>query len=86
MAVASLVFGLLGWVGLPLLGGIVAVVTGHMARAALRRLPDAPGSSGMAVVGLALGYASFVFWLLAGAFVLWLLKFASLGSGYSAWR
>src|SRR5688572_29243898 len=35
-AVVSLIFGILSWVMLPVIGPIVAVVAGHMARAEIR--------------------------------------------------
>lgn len=56
-AVASLVLGILTWVALPLLGAILAVVLGHIARGEIRRSP--PGSvagDGMALAGMILGY------------------------------
>ena len=37
LAIASLVSGILGWTLLPVLGTLVAIVTGHMARAEIRR-------------------------------------------------
>jgi hypothetical protein len=39
LAIVSLVFGALAWTLLPLVGAIVAIVTGHMARGELRRQP-----------------------------------------------
>jgi hypothetical protein len=56
LAIASLVTGLLGWTLLPLLGSIVAIVTGHLARGEIRRQPGLEGD-GLAVAGLVLGYA-----------------------------
>lgn len=56
-AVVSLVFGILAWTVLPLVGSIVAIVAGHMARSELARLP--PGSEsgdGIALAGLILGW------------------------------
>jgi hypothetical protein len=55
-AVVSLVFGILSWTLLPFVGAIVAVVAGHMARAEIRRAPDAFDGDGMAVAGLVLGW------------------------------
>ncbi|EQD64288.1 hypothetical protein B1A_08932, partial [mine drainage metagenome] len=55
-AIASLIFGVLAWVALPLLGAILAVILGHIARGEIRRAP--PGSidgDGMAVAGLVRG-------------------------------
>jgi hypothetical protein len=57
LAIVSLVFGLLGWTLLPLVGSLVAVITGHLARAEVRRAPGAVDGDGLAVAGLVLGYS-----------------------------
>jgi hypothetical protein len=57
LAIVSLVSGLLGWSFVPWLGSLVAVVTGHLARAEIRREPERLEGDGMAVAGLVLGYA-----------------------------
>ena len=75
MAVISLIFGILCWVGLPFIGAVVAVICGHAARAEIRRVP--PGTidgDGMAVAGLILGWVHLIF-ITACIFVL----FAFLG-------
>jgi hypothetical protein len=75
LAVISLIFGILCWVGLPFIGAVVAVICGHSARGEIRRAP--PGSidgDGMAVTGLILGWAHLIF-IAACVFVL----FAFLG-------
>ena len=56
-AIISLVSGLLGWTVLPFIGAIVAIVTGHVARAEIRRNPQSLQGDGLAVAGLILGYA-----------------------------
>lgn len=56
-AVVSLISGLLGWTLLPLLGSVVAIITGHLARSEIRRIPETQGD-GLAVAGLILGYAA----------------------------
>lgn len=58
LAVVSLVFGILGWTMLPFIGSLVAIVTGHMARAQIRRTPQ--NGDALAVTGLVLG------WLMVG--------------------
>src|SRR5262245_24489818 len=58
MAIVSLVSGILGWVMIPILASIVAVVTGHMARTQIKQSMGAEGGDGLAVVGLILGYTS----------------------------
>ncbi|PRH81642.1 hypothetical protein C6N40_11705 [Arenimonas caeni] len=64
LAVASLVGGILGWTLLPLLGSLVAVITGHMARAEIRRAQGQMEGDGMALAGLILG------WIAIGLMVL----------------
>jgi hypothetical protein len=54
MAVISLASGIASWFVLPLVGGVVAVVTGHIARGQIRQTGE--GGSGFATVGLVLGY------------------------------
>jgi hypothetical protein len=53
-AVISLVFGIVSWIMLPLLGALVAIIAGHMARAEIRR--EGTDGDAMALVGLILGY------------------------------
>ena len=60
LAVISLVSGILGWTLLPWLGSIVAIITGHMARAELRRNPETQEGDGLAIGGLVLGWAMVV--------------------------
>jgi len=55
LAVISLVFGILSWLACPFVGGIVAVILGHIARGQIRRTGESGG--GLALAGLILGYA-----------------------------
>jgi len=64
-AVVSLVFGILAWFLLPVIGPIVAVVAGHMARAEIRRSNGQVGGGGMAMAGLVLGYLQLALFALA---------------------
>jgi hypothetical protein len=57
-AIISLVCGILGWTLLPFLGSIVAIVTGHMARAEIRRSNGTIDGDGLAIGGLVLGWLS----------------------------
>lgn len=65
LAIVSLVSGLLGWSLLPLIGSIVAIVTGHLARGEIRRAPDRYEGDGLAITGLVLGYVAIGLGLLA---------------------
>jgi len=55
-AMISLVFGILSWFALPIIGAVIAVVCGHMARAEIRRSANTLEGDGLAVGGLVLGY------------------------------
>lgn len=75
LAVVSLVFGVVCWIGLPFIGALVAIICGHSARSEIRSAP--PGTvegDGMAVAGLILGWVH-MFIVIACVFIL----FAFLG-------
>ena len=56
-AIVSLVFGIICWVAIPIIGAIVAIVCGHVARAEIRNAtPGSIEGDGMAIAGLILGY------------------------------
>ncbi|WP_397606605.1 DUF4190 domain-containing protein [Silanimonas sp.] len=88
MAIVSLVAGLLGWTFAPWLGSIIAIITGHMARAEIRRDPAGLEGDGLAVAGLVLGWAMIllsVFTVLAIVlFFGGLAALAALAAGISA--
>lgn len=56
LAITSLVAGILGFTFLPLIGGIVALVTGYMARKETRAVPPAVSGDGMATAGIIMGW------------------------------
>lgn len=64
LAIVSLVAGILGWTLLPFLGSIAAVVTGHLARAEIRRAPERLDGDGLALTGLILGWISIGLWVI----------------------
>jgi hypothetical protein len=78
LAVISLVFGILGWTLLPAVGALVAVITGHMARAEIRRSAGQLEGDGMAVAGLVLG------WLAIGLAIAAVLAFILFFGGIAA--
>ncbi len=59
-AIISLVSGILSWVALPFVAAIVAVITGHMARAEIRRSHGAIGGDGLAITELVLGWLQLI--------------------------
>ena len=78
LAVVSLVFAILGYGPLPLLGSLVAIVTGHIALGEIRDSWGRLGGRSAAKAGLVLGYAWFILLILAGSVVLW---FMAVGFG-----
>jgi quinol-cytochrome oxidoreductase complex cytochrome b subunit len=59
-AIVSLIGGILAWTVLPLIGMVVALIAGHMARNEIRRAGGQLGGDGLAIAGLILGYAQLV--------------------------
>ena len=65
-AIASLVFGILSWCVLPIIGAVLAVILGHSAHNEIRSAP--PGTidgDGLAIAGLILGWAHIVLFIMA---------------------
>lgn len=58
LAIVSLVAGIGSYVVIPVIGAVVAIVTGHMARGQIRRTGE--GGAGLALAGLVLGYLHLV--------------------------
>jgi hypothetical protein len=58
MALVSLILGALGWVVLPVIGSVLAVVFGHLALREIDGSGGQLGGRGMAQAGLVLGYAA----------------------------
>ena len=56
-AIASLICGILGWSVLPIVGAILAIILGHMAKEQIRGSDGTLGGGDMAALGLALGYS-----------------------------
>jgi hypothetical protein len=56
LAIASLIFGILGLTLLPTLGSVVAVILGYMAKSEINSSTGQLEGSGLATAGLVLGY------------------------------
>jgi len=67
-----LVTSIVSWFIVPFIGGIVAVVLGHIAQNEIRKSNGAIGGSGMALAGLILGYVQIVFMILLIAIIIWI--------------
>ena len=57
LSLTSLIMGIVGWVLVPVVGAIIAVITGHMAKKEIRESRGLLGGDGMATAGLVLGYS-----------------------------
>src|SRR5215216_881304 len=58
LSLTSLIMGILGWIFIPIVGGMIAVVTGHMAKKEIRESSGLLGGNGLATAGLVLGYSN----------------------------
>lgn len=56
LATLSLISAILGFTVLPLIGGIVALVTGYQARKETRSVPPQASGDGLATAGIVMGW------------------------------
>lgn len=82
LAMISLIAGITGFSIFPVLGSIVALITGYMARKETRALPPTASGDGLATAGIIMGYVElglgvlgiccFAAWFLfAGGMAIW---------------
>jgi hypothetical protein len=71
LATISLIAGILGFTMLPLIGSIVALVTGYEARKETRALPPRASGDGLATAGIIMG------WIQIGLSVIGICCFAA---------
>jgi hypothetical protein len=64
LAIVSLVSAILGFTFVPVIGTIVALVTGYMARSETRSIPPKASGDGLATAGIIMG------WIQVGLFVI----------------
>ena len=60
MALVSMVAGIVGWTVAPLLGSLVAIITGHIAKRELKERMGRESGDGMATAGLVMGYIQLI--------------------------
>jgi len=58
MAIISLISGIAAWLGIFGLGGLLAIIFGHLAKGEIRKSGGVITGDGMATAGLVLGYAN----------------------------
>jgi len=81
LAVVSLVTGIVGWVAMPVVASLAAIVTGHMARKQIRERHGTETGDGLALAGLVLGYLSLVFGIIGIVFAV-LMIVGTIGLGF----
>lgn len=83
LATVSLVAGILGFTAVPMVAGIVALITGYAARKETRSVPPTASGDGLATAGIVMG------WIQVGMMVLGfcclIAYFALATLGYFAW-
>ncbi len=60
LAMVSMIAGIVGWILAPILGSLVAIITGHMAKREIRESMGQLGGDGMATAGLVMGYLQLI--------------------------
>jgi hypothetical protein len=60
LAIVSLIAGILGFMGLPIIASIVAILTGYAARKETRSAPPKAAGDGMATAGIIMGWIQIV--------------------------
>ncbi len=56
LAITSLIAGILGFTAFPVLGMLVALITGYMARQETRAVPPTASGDGLATAGIVMGW------------------------------
>jgi hypothetical protein len=79
-AIISLISAVLGWLGFFGLGGIIAVIFGHIAKNQIRKSGGRLGGDGLATAGLILGYVNIAITLI-GFCLIALLVFGVISAG-----
>jgi hypothetical protein len=69
-AIFSLIAGLLGWMGVIGIGGLAAVIAGHIAKNQIRNSNGRVGGNGLATAGLVLGYLNIGLTVIGGCLAL----------------
>ena len=84
LSLASLMMGILSWIFLPVVGGIIAVITGHMAKKEIRQSDGLLGGDGLATAGLVLGYSNLALGLCGCLIVLFMVLVGAFSLGINA--
>lgn len=86
MAIVSLIASILGWTIVPVIGSIVGVITGHMAKKEIRESGGRLGGDGLATAGLIIGYIALGFSVLGICIALFIFMLFPIIFGAAAWQ
>jgi hypothetical protein len=82
MALVSLISGIVGILFFPFVGGIVAIVTGNMARKETRSFPPTHSGDGMATAGMVMGWLSLLLWVIVCCLIISAMTLGAFGSWF----
>ncbi len=82
LAVISLIAGIAGILFLPVLGGIVAIVTGNMAHKETRAFPATHSGDGLATAGMVMGWLSLLLWIIICCVIISGLTLGAFGTWF----
>jgi hypothetical protein len=82
MALVSLIAGIVGILFFPFVGGIVAIVTGNMARKETRSFPPTHSGDGMATAGMVMGWLSFLVWVIVCCLIVSAIALGAFGAWF----
>jgi len=82
LALVSLIAGIVGILFFPFIGGIVAIVTGNMARKETRSFPPTHSGDGMATAGMVMGWLSLLIWIIVCCLVISAVTLGAFGSWF----
>jgi hypothetical protein len=80
LALVSLISGIISWFLIPVIGPIVAIITGHMAKREIRESAGRLTGDGLATAGLVLGYLQIALLACAICGAIVAIAFFSVGS------
>ena len=84
LAIVSLIAGIATWIFLPLVGALIAIVTGHMAKKEIRASMGRLTGDGLATAGLVLGYMQIILVVIPVCLIVFLaLLGPSIGNVFS---
>lgn len=83
LALVSLIAGIIGILFLPVVGGIVAIVTGNMARKETRSFPPTHSGDGMATAGMVMGWLSLLLWIIVCCLLISALTLGAFGAWFN---